>query len=382
MAEAAVSVGVRSSSPERVARAVAEATTRAGRPSGAVVFVSGDLAQKVSDIAAEVASARIGTPVVIAPGAGVLTQDGEVEGQSAAAVLAWTGGRVEPLAVPAHVRDDVGDALARAITDRAGKTEPAIIVFVRPEGFGPHTLEPVQEARGARHVIGAGTVGPSDPAVVTADGEVISSAAVGLMVRGLSPPVIRASPACRLLGPLKSITEIRGNMVVRLDDEPALDVLSTMGSDLVDQPLVLAVLASEEGMAPGQGGRPQLVLRALQGVDPVHRSLMVSSEVREGLRMTFGIRDATAARRDLEAVTRELQRELAGAAPRFGLYLNCAGRGSGLYQAYDVDSKILRERFAKLPFAGMQSSFEIAPHAGKPTLQLYTGVLGLFTAPS
>jgi hypothetical protein len=30
----------------------------------------------------------------------------------------------------------------------------------------------------------------------------------------------------------------------------------------------------------------------------------------------------------------------------------------------------------------MMSSFEIAPHAGKPALQLYTGVLALFTAPS
>jgi hypothetical protein len=30
----------------------------------------------------------------------------------------------------------------------------------------------------------------------------------------------------------------------------------------------------------------------------------------------------------------------------------------------------------------MASSFEIAPHLGKPALQLYTGVVALFTSPS
>jgi hypothetical protein len=35
-----------------------------------------------------------------------------------------------------------------------------------------------------------------------------------------------------------------------------------------------------------------------------------------------------------------------------------------------------------LPFAGMASSFEIAPHFGRPTMQLYTGVFALFTSPS
>jgi small ligand-binding sensory domain FIST len=35
-----------------------------------------------------------------------------------------------------------------------------------------------------------------------------------------------------------------------------------------------------------------------------------------------------------------------------------------------------------LPLAGMQSSFEVSEVGGKPALQLYTGVLGVFTAPS
>jgi small ligand-binding sensory domain FIST len=100
------------------------------------------------------------------------------------------------------------------------------------------------------------------------------------------------------------------------------------------------------------------------------------------MRMAFAVRDGATARQDLEAVVRDLARETAGAAPRFGVYLNCAGRGSSLYGTPDVDIRILRARLGELPIIGMQSSFEIAPVLGRPRLQLYTGVLGLFTAPS
>ena len=47
-----------------------------------------------------------------------------------------------------------------------------------------------------------------------------------------------------------------------------------------------------------------------------------------------------------------------------------------------MDTRVVRMRFPGVPFAGMQSTFEIAPHHGRATLQLYTGVLALFTAPS
>jgi small ligand-binding sensory domain FIST len=145
---------------------------------------------------------------------------------------------------------------------------------------------------------------------------------------------------------------------------------------------LLLVLADEPDLRSGETGRPALVVRGIQGVDPDRRAIVVSDELREGMRVAFAVRDGRAAREDFEAMTRELEREIAGAAPRFGVYLNCAGRGSGLYGAHDIDAKILRARFPGLPFAGMASSFEIAPHFGRPTMQLYTGVFALFTSPS
>jgi len=101
-----------------------------------------------------------------------------------------------------------------------------------------------------------------------------------------------------------------------------------------------------------------------------------------GERIAFAVRDATSARSDLELCVRELGRDAGGAAPLFGVYVSCAGRGSGLYGSPDVDLRILRGRFPEVPWVGMHSAFEIAPFQGKANVHFYTGVVGLFTQPS
>ncbi|GMV17362.1 MAG: hypothetical protein AMXMBFR56_55860 [Polyangiaceae bacterium] len=373
----AVSFVVQTRSPTRAARELATALGRVQRPAGALVFTSGALSELGSELGRELVAAAPGLPLLIASGAGVLTERGEVENEPAAAGILWTGGRTEVLVVGASGADEALEGLSRALSDRSAKSAPTAIAFVRPEGFSPSSLEPLWDARVTRHLLGAGTLG-FDPVVVDAEGRVSSGRAAALLVRGLSPPVIRTSPACRLLMPLRRITETRGALVTRIESEPALDVLSAVGESLAGQPLVLAVLSDDE---PGEG-RSELLVRAVQGVDPVRRGLLISEEAREGTRIAFAVRDAGHARADLEAAARDALRTAAGAAPRFGIYVSCAGRGSSLYGAADVDAKILRARFGEMPFAGLASSFEIAPHRGRAQLQLYTGVVALFSAPS
>jgi small ligand-binding sensory domain FIST len=134
--------------------------------------------------------------------------------------------------------------------------------------------------------------------------------------------------------------------------------------------------------APQYDERPQLFYRSLQGVDPDRGAVLLSDPVPAGTSLAFAVRDPAAARIDLENVARELWRETAGAAPQFGFFISCAGRGSGLYGAPDTDVRILRSRFPNLPFVGLHSAFEIAPCAGQPAVQLYSGVFGIFTSPS
>ncbi len=368
--------------PDRVARAFGELLGGLDRPGGGLVFCSGAIANAPDEVAAQISKVAAGTPVLIVSGTGVLSEQGEIERQSAASMIAWSGGQSEVLSCGGATPDELGESLARQLGDRLGRRAPASLVFVGADSYGPAALEPLREIRGAQHVFGAGAVGERALVAIDSQGRVHEGGAVAMVMHGMAPPLIRASHACRMLLPLGRITGTRGSMVVEIDGRPALDLLSEVGSELSDQPLVFAVLAEEEAAARQVGGRPELIVRGVQGVDPVRRGLMISDEVREGMRMAFAVRDAAAARTDLEAVSRELSRETAGAAPRFALYMDCAGRGASLYGSFDVDTRILRQRFGDIPLAGMHSAFEIAPFGGHPTLQLYTGVLALFSAPS
>jgi small ligand-binding sensory domain FIST len=246
-------------------------------------------------------------------------------------------------------------------------------VFARPRGFGPPALEPLAGLRfGA--IAGGGTTG-DDRVLSLAPGRAPKLADAGaLVLRGLTPPVVRVSPACRLLTPLAPITATRGPQVLEIAGQRALEVLSASAQNLSGQPLVLAALAA--------GEPPALLVRAIQGVDPTRQGVHISEEVRPGMRIAFAVRDAAAARADLEATTLRLLRDTAGAAPRFLLYMSCAGRGSSLYGTPDVDVRILKSRFPDVPIAGMHSSFELASHEGAPALELYCGVLALSTLPS
>jgi small ligand-binding sensory domain FIST len=378
MRATAASFAVRGESPARIARALSETATTVGRPAGGLVFAGGSLAARTSEVAAALARTAAGFPLIVVGGAGVLTEREEIEGEAAAVGLVWSGGECAAWTATG-VGDELCLNLARTLRDREerGKDQTAL-VFVRPTDFQPHALESLNDLRQTR-MLGAGTVGEGNVYVVGRSGEVSVGSGGALALSGVSPPLVRVSPACRLLMPLREITEARASMVLSIEGEPALEVLSAVAHDLVDQPLVFVALSSEPAE---ERRRPSLVLRPVQGVDPSRHGIMVSDEVKPGMRVAFAVRDAPAAKADLQAVSRELEREAAGAAPRFGIYVNCAGRGVALYQSPDVDVRILRSRFADIPWVGMQSSFEIAPHAGKPTLQLYSGVIGLFTAPS
>ena len=380
MRATATSLLVRGESPGRLVSSIREAAAALGvqKPAGGLVLVAGGMATKLEAIADALGRAKLDFPLLLASGSGVLTERGEIEGESAAAVLLWLGGAADAWVVSAS-QPELCLALSRELSARneAARAETAL-VFLRPNGVQPQTIEALHGLKGSR-VIGSGTLSDSDVYAVSSAGTVSLGAAGALTMRGLPPPILASSPACKLLMPLREISDVRGSMVLSIEGEPALEVLSTVAHALVDQPLVFVALATERGL---DGARPALLLRAVQGVDPARHGLIVSEEVKKGMRMAFAVRDASAARADFEMRIREVARESAGAAPRFGICLNCAGRGVSLYKNPDTDLRMLKARFGEIPWVGMFSSFEIAPHGGEPALQLYSGVVGLFTSPS
>lgn len=345
-------------------------------PTGGLVFVSGAPTQDLAPIAEQIRSAWKGVPVCIVPAAGVLTERGEVEGAAAIGGLLWSGGQVVPLVVEDGAP---ASALREAIVAVTAGRSATVILFPRSD-FSSDMLDGLGSAAPGVRVFGAGTVG--GPALaLTGAGEIKRGRAVGLVLLGSAPPLIESSAACRLLSPLRRIDEVSGGMVLTIDGTPALDLLSSSAPGLRDvgsggpPPVVFAALADADD--------DRYVIRPVRGIDPGRRGILIGEGARPGLRLAFAVRDAAAARAGLEASARSLAQQALGAAPRFALYLTCAGRGQGLYGAPDVEARILRQRFGDLPIAGMHAAFEITPwSSGDSRVALYTGVLALFRSPS
>ena len=368
-------------------RVLRETRSEVASPAGGIIFVSGALAPHLLTLAARVRTVWKGFPTVLVPGAGVLSERGEIEGTPAASGLLWSGGRALPIALggPEDPARELGEAIGSALGPRPG----TVMLFHRPEGFDPALLDGLSSTMPGSCVFGAGTVGGS-AVVITPEGEVLSGRAVALSVAGLASPLVAASPACRLVTEMRTIEEVNGGLVLRMGGRSALEELSRAapsvgsgsGAGEAGQPLVFAALAEPDEPLT-EDGRTRFVVRPVRGIDPARRGVMIGGEARPGMRLGFGVRDAAAARTDLEATARTLAKNALGAAPRFAIYLSCAGRGQGLYGAPDVEARILRQRFGDLPIAGMHSSFEISPRPKGPArLELYTGVLALFRSPS
>src|SRR5690606_14822731 len=178
----------------------------------------------------------------------------------------------------------------------------------------------------------------------------ISHGSLGCLCCAGLMPQLGITRASRLITPLRPITKLSGNLLLEIDGEPALDVLSSAGQELEGQPLIFLALSSEqalEGTTPHRA--PALLLRPIQGVDPARRGILLSEDAAASTHAAFAIRAPSSARQDLESMAREVARECAGAAPRFAVYVNCAGRGTGLYAAANVDIRLLRARLGDIP---------------------------------
>jgi small ligand-binding sensory domain FIST len=364
-------------SPRRVARALEQLLSRVERPSALIVFVSGPLSERLDGLAENLRGVARGVPTLVVPGDGVLTERGEIEHESAAAAVAWTGGSARLLAVTANDTDEA----CRLLAYRTGQTLEhapctAALMFTRALGLTQQTLEPLQRLGRAPSLFGGASTAPALLAI-DADGEAKPSLAAALLLEGVPAPVVGSSLACRLVTQPLRITRANGFTVFELDGAPALDSLSQAGSQLVGEPLLLVALVA----GPDEVPRPPIVL-AVHGVDPARGGLILSDRAPEGAWLAFAAREAGAARADLERMLREVANQACGAAVRFGLYLNGRGRGTGLYGAADVDCRLIRARFGDLALAGFTSAFEFTATQGEATLQLSSGALALFTIPS
>jgi small ligand-binding sensory domain FIST len=174
-----------------------------------------------------------------------------------------------------------------------------------------------------------------------------------------------------------TITRARGNLIFELDRQPAFEIFAKLCREPLLHDLRRAAAFVFAGLLTGGAGRAEYLVRSFIGFDPSAGVLAVGEPVSEGQTMTFLMREAQGARRDLEAMLGEARSALDGARPGFGIYVNCAGRGASLYGISDHDVSFIKRTLGDVPLLGFFSAAEIAPLAERPVIQMFSGVLAL-----
>jgi small ligand-binding sensory domain FIST len=325
-----------------------------------------------------------GATIVGCSATGVLTSDEELENGSAVAVLVLSGDpRLPSPLVVRELRHDArsaGARLGRAALDALGGNVQgaALAVLVDPgELDAADFILGVAESAPGLLLTGAGASGGSRGSRVFFDGAAHADTCVALVLPPSIHPTLGMTQGCQGLSDPMTITAANGNLILEIEGRSPQDILRNMLADPRNRALGSALA---EHLLAGIGdlistGRSDYVVRPFAVTEDDDRTLAVAEPVRAGQTIRFTLRDAIGARDDMKAMLDEQASARGDDMPRFGVYFNCAGRGSALYGQPGLDPELIRRRFGKLPVIGIESSFEIAPACGRPRIHMFTGVL-------
>jgi small ligand-binding sensory domain FIST len=316
-------------------------------------------------------------------GAGVMAAGEEIEDGPGIAVLAVRSDRLRAEAHLSPAGDDFGRSAAQDLGSRLPR-QGLLVAFPDPFAIRPDLL--LREMHAAGVVIPAvGTAAggaPRQPATFQFFGRnVATRSLVALHVQGPLRTAVGITQGCQPLGPPCRVTRASDNTVLELDGRPALTVLrgrlpGELGESLerLGGWLFIGMPPdpSQETMAPRE-----YLVRPLVAIDPERGALLLGEDVVEGQWIYIVLRDAQAARDDLKLMLERLGDAPGEPPPSFGLYFNCAGRGSALYGFPGVDAAFIAQRFGPLPIVGVFGNAEIAPLGGRNLLFTHTGVLVL-----
>jgi len=375
-------------------RALGEACVAARERCGAdradlcLVFVTPEAAPQAHELLLVAARATGAAAIVGCSAAGVLTERMEFEswnpgghaGQAAAAALVVGG--LDVAAQLIEPQGGLAGAAGTALGARLAEDGPATSALVMPDPAGlrpPELLQGIAEAAGSLSVLGG--VASGGPLFELCNAAVASGAVAAVGLRGPAP-VVGVAQGCEPIGEPFVITRAQGQVVVEIAGRSALAVLeeAVQGIDAPAERIQAAGLFAGLAIDPAKSplGRGDFLIRALVGADREAGALALAQDVRVGQTIQFHLRDGAAARADLDATLERVAAGLAGRAPAFGVYFNCAGRGQGLFGVADHDIGRIRARLGDFPLCGFFGNGEFAPVGGRNFFHTYTGVLVVF----
>lgn len=195
----------------------------------------------------------------------------------------------------------------------------------------------------------------------------------GVMFASEISVATRLSQGCVLISPRHQITAAQHNIIIEIDNRPALDVFFEDIGEVLARDLskiagyifaALPILGSDTG---------DYLVRNLLGIDPEHKLIAISEDVHAGHAIMFARRDPQTAHNDLVRVLNALKKEVKTPL-KGGLYFSCLGRGENMFGQDSQELRTIQSVLGNFPLVGFFANGEISHQR----LYGYTGVLTIF----
>lgn len=183
----------------------------------------------------------------------------------------------------------------------------------------------------------------------------------------------RLTQGCSPIGPQHTITQAQRNIIIKIDDRPALDVLKEDVGERLARDLNRLGGVIFAGLPIAGTDTGDYLVRNLVGIDPGRGIVAIGDLIESGNPIMFCRRDTKSAVEDMDRMLGSIKQGLY-TKPRGGVYYSCLGRGANLFGPDSEELKMIKSAFGDIPLVGFFGNGEISHNR----LYGYTGVLTLF----
>ena len=319
---------------------------------------------------------------------GVLTTDEEMEFRPGVAVMAIAGEGMTPACFVVDSEGLEDERVAQSIAARVqGKEKENSYLVLLTDIFNvnaPQVISQLQKTLGPLPIIGAAASGPAHIQKTRQwYGPTITDHGVaGVLLSGAFQASTALAQGCTPIGEPYIVTKAQENLILEVANRPTAEVLAEAINQLPPDDIPEAAGAIFLGIAMDERKYPlergDYLVRNILGMDRETGAIAAAQVVHEGQTVQFQFRHSQAAREEMEKTLGRMARFTNEAAPAFGLYFNCMGRGYSLYQEPNYDVNAIRQALGSIPIIGFFGNAEFGPILGQNLVHNYTGVLTLF----
>ena len=187
------------------------------------------------------------------------------------------------------------------------------------------------------------------------------------------PVITSLSQGCTAITDAYTVTQSERNLLVTLNDEPALDIFKSAIGEVLSRNLKRAAGYIFAGIVNDHDNPDDYKVRNIIGADEEHKLLALGDLVDSEHPVLFCRRDGNTAQQDMQRMLDNMKQQLSS-TPRGGVYISCMGRGKNQFGDNSEEVAMIKNTLGDFPLVGFYANGEIYHH----DIYAFTGVLMLF----